>query len=232
MIAPAATHGLRLAGLYGSSEVQALFSHQNDHDGPLAARAQGGGRPVSSLAEVRVRDVHSEKLLPHGVSGALEIRAPSQLHEYLGNALATRDAFTEDGFFRSGDLGHTTPDGRFVFEARMGDALRLGGFLVSPAQIEDVLLEHPSVAACQVVGVGPAADMRAYAFVTCSADSAFNEGAIVGFARQHMARYKVPQRVVCLSAFPTVESANAIKVQKAKLREMAEDIARRTNASG
>jgi fatty-acyl-CoA synthase len=232
MIAPAARHGLRLAGLYGSSEVQALFSHRNNHDGPLAARAQGGGHPVSARAEVRVRDVHTEKLAPHEVSGTLEIRAPSQFREYFNNAEATRDAFTADGFFRTGDLGHTTPDGGFIFEARMGDALRLGGFLVSPAQIEDVLLEHPSIAACQVVGVGPPSDMHAYAFVVNATGAAFSEQTIIDFARSRMARYKVPARIVCLAAFPTVESANATKVQKARLREMAEDIARSRKTSG
>ena len=49
---------------------------------------------------------------------------------------ATRRAFTDDGYYRSGDLGRTQADGRFVFLTRMGDSLRLAGFLVSPAEIE------------------------------------------------------------------------------------------------
>jgi acyl-CoA synthetase (AMP-forming)/AMP-acid ligase II len=52
-------------------------------------------------------------------------------------------AFTDDGFLRTGDLRYATEDGGFVFLARLGDALRLGGFLVSPAEVEEVLQSHP-----------------------------------------------------------------------------------------
>jgi fatty-acyl-CoA synthase len=217
--------GLRVAGVYGSSEVQALFSHHNELDGPLEERALGGGWPVSPLAQARARDVSTGAILPHGEHGALEIRAPSQLLGYFGDAEATREAFTEDGFFRTGDLGYTLADGRFVFLARMGDVLRLSGFLVSPVQIESVLVEHPAVTACQVVGVDGPAGARPYAFVTRAPGAPFDEAALIAFARERMARYKVPERVVCVDAFPTVQSANAIKVQKARLREMAQALA-------
>ncbi|MCC6533817.1 MAG: AMP-binding protein [Burkholderiales bacterium] len=224
VIAPAAAQGLRIAGVYGSSEVQALFAHHDRLEAPLAERAHGGGWPVSPAARVRARDVTSAGLLPHGESGALEIQAPSQFSAYFGNAAASAEAFTDDGFFRTGDLGYTLADGRFIFQARLGDALRLSGFLVSPAQIESVIAEHPSVEACQVVGVETSAGTRPYAFVTRRGGEPFDESAVLAFARARMARYKVPARIVCLEAFPTVQSANAIKVQKARLRDMAESL--------
>jgi fatty-acyl-CoA synthase len=155
----------------------------------------------------------------------LEIRAPSQLAGYFGNAEATCAALTADGFFRTGDLGHTVADGRFIFQARMGDVLRLSGFLVSPVQIEAVLAEHPSVAACQVVGLERGGATQPYAFVTLRTGAHFDEAALSAFARARMARYKVPARIFCIDAFPTVQSANAIKVQKARLREMAQALA-------
>jgi fatty-acyl-CoA synthase len=225
VIAPAAERGLRVAGVYGSSEVQALFSHHDALRAAPSERALGGGWPASPLARVRARDVHSGAVLPHGESGELEICAPSQLVAYFGNAEATRAAMTADGYFRTGDLGHTLADGRFVFHARMGDVLRLSGFLVSPVQIEAVLAEHPSVAACQVVGVHSGDATRPYAFVTTRPGTVFDEAALIAYARGRMARYKVPARVVCVEAFPTVQSANAIKVQKARLREMAQALA-------
>ena len=222
VIEPAAAHGLRVSGLYGSSEVQALFSTQDDLQGTLAERGLGGGLPVSPLAQVRARDVTSGEILPHGEAGALEIKAPSQMLGYFGNAEATREAITDDGFYRTGDLGYTLADGRFIYQARLGDALRLSGFLVSPAQIESVIAEHPSVAACQVVGVENGGETKPYAFVTCTPGEAFQEADVLAFARSRMARYKLPTRIVCLEQFPTVQSANAIKVQKAKLRDMAQ----------
>lgn len=221
IIAPAAARGLRVTGVYGSSEVQALFSHQNEIVSALEERALGGGRPVSADARVRARDVATGAILPHGESGELEIRAPSQLMAYFGNPQATREAHAEDGYFRTGDLGYTLADGRFIYQARMGDALRLSGFLVSPVQIESVIAEHPAVEACQVVGVESGAELRPYAFYTPTPGQNVDEASLIAYARERMARYKVPARIVRVDAFPTVQSANAIKVQKAKLREMA-----------
>jgi len=223
-IGPAQARGLRVVGLYGSSEVHALFSHQNEIDAPLEERALGGGRPVCGEASVRARNVETGQILPHGESGMIEIRSPWMLTEYFGNAEATREAFTEDGYFRTGDLGYTVADGRFVYQARMGDALRLSGFLVSPAQIEAVIADHPGVAECHVVGAETKNGLQPIAFVTVQPGTAFDEAAVLAFARERMARYKVPARVVAVEAFPTTASANATKVQKAKLRDMAQGL--------
>jgi fatty-acyl-CoA synthase len=221
-IGPAQTQGLRVVGVYGSSEVHALFAHQNEIEAPLEDRAAGGGRPASPYAAVRVRNVETGALLPHGESGMLEMRTPWMLSEYFGNAEATREAFTDDGWFRTGDLGYTVADGRFVYQARMGDALRLSGFLVSPAQIESVVAEHPSVTECHVVGVDTPDGLKPCAFVTTRPGKPWDEAAVIAFARERMARYKVPARIVRVDAFPTTASANATKVQKAKLRDMAQ----------
>ena len=135
--------GLKLVGLYGASEIQALFARQNE-DAPVAERMLGGGRPVSPAARVRARDPETGMVLAHGMQGELEFLAPSsRMAGYHGNPGATADAFTADGFYRSGDLGYTPANGRFVYLARLGDALRLGGFLVSPAEIEAVVQEAP-----------------------------------------------------------------------------------------
>lgn len=228
VIGPAARVGLRVSGLYGSSEVQALFSTQDDLVGTLDERGLGGGWPVSPDAQVRARDVNTRAILAHGEPGELEIKAPSRMVGYYANPEATREAITEDGFYRTGDLGYTLADGRFIFQSRLGDALRLSGFLVSPAQIEGVIAEHPSIEACHVVGVDVAGEARPYAFVTCRPNIRFDEAEVLAFARERMARYKLPARIVCLDEFPTVQSANAIKVQKAKLRDMATSLAEGT----
>ena len=81
--------------------------------------------------------------------GELEIRGPSVMAGYLGDEHAD---VTADGFLRTGDLGRATDDG-FAFTARRGDALRLGGFLVSPREIEAFLEEGDDVAEAAVVTV-------------------------------------------------------------------------------
>lgn len=154
--------------------------------------------------------------------GELEFTGPSRMVGYFGDETATRAALTPDGYFRSGDLGYTTADGRFVFLARMGDALRLGGFLVSPAEVEAVLAEHPSVAAAQVVGARTAAGLRPVGFVILAPGAAFDEAALIAHCADRMAKFKVPVRVQPIDAFPVTPGANATKIQKHKLRELAE----------
>jgi fatty-acyl-CoA synthase len=85
-----------------------------------------------------VCDPDTGMALPHGASGELWIDAPSRFVEYLDNPSATARAIDADGMFRTGDLAHLTDLG-FIFEARIGDAMRLGGFLVSPEEIEAVI---------------------------------------------------------------------------------------------
>src|SRR6516225_4397182 len=88
--------------------------------------------------------------LPPGASGELWIHAPSCFTEYLEDSAATERAIDADGMFRTGDLARLAATD-FVYEARIGDAIRLGGFLVSPEEIEAVIQAQPGVAAVQVV---------------------------------------------------------------------------------
>lgn len=218
--ARARQRGLPLRGLYGSSEVQALFSVQPEGLDE-AELIEGGGRPVQPGAQVRVRDVDSGELLPPGRSGALEIRAPGNFMGYLNNPEATAAALTADGFFRTGDLGRLRADGTFVYETRQGDAIRLAGYLVAPAEIEEVLLQAPGVAAAQVVAVEIGGKTRAVAFVIAANGIGPAEAALIGHAAARLAAFKVPARVWPIEEFPVVQSANGTKIQRNRLREMA-----------
>jgi fatty-acyl-CoA synthase len=214
--------GLKLVGLYGMSEVQALFSAWRVDD-EVEARARGGGHPVSPLAGARTRDPETGEVLPAGTAGELELVGPSMMVGYYGNPEATDAAFTEDRYLRTGDLGIANEDGSFVFLSRMGDALRLGGFLVNPLEIESHLLSHPMVADVQVVAAAGREGVRAVAFVVPTGDAGFDEQAVIAHARAGLANYKAPARVFTIDAFPTTPSANGPKIQRNKLRQMAEE---------
>lgn len=221
IVARADARGLRLVGLYGISEIQALFARQSER-APVAERAIAGGRPVSSIAQVRARDPESGRLLPHGEAGELEFVAPSsRMVGYFANAQASADAITDDGFYRSGDLGYTLADGRFVYLSRIGDSMRLGGFLVSPAEIESVVQSATGVIGCQVVGVDIGGVQRPVAFVIQGAGAALQEQALIEYATARLARYKVPARVFVVDDFPVTEGTNATKIQKHRLRDLA-----------
>ncbi len=218
--ARALARGVPLIGLYGMSEVGALMAVQKI-DAPLEDRLAGGGYPVAPEAVVRVRNVETGELCPPGVSGEVEIRCPSLFLRYEGNPEATAAAMTGDGFLRTGDAGRMRADGSFVYEARMGDTLRLAGFLTAPSEIEAHIETHPTVAGCQVVGVATPRGPRAFAFVR-PAEGPYDETALLAWCRETMANYKVPVRAAAIDAFPVTHSPNGTKIQKAELRRMAE----------
>jgi fatty-acyl-CoA synthase len=223
-VAAADAIGLAPHGVYGSSEVQALFAISRG-----ANRLRGGGRPVCAQAEVSVRDPETGEVLPPGRSGELCFRAPSRFVGYLANDAATAKAMTNDGFFRSGDLGHLIDDG-FVYEARLGDTLRLGGFMVNPEEIEGFIVGLPGVAGAQVVAARKGADAVPVAFVTAQTGAALNEGDLIAQCRQQIARFKVPVRIAVVDGFPTTQSANGPKIQRVRLREMADALLQETAA--
>lgn len=221
--------GIPMRGLYGSSEVMALFSLQQP-DIPIAERALGGGYPAAgSLATVRARDPDSGALCAPGVSGELEIHSPTLFKGYFNNPLATKDAFTEDGFFKTGDLGYVRADGSFVYQSRMGDTMRLGGFLVDPTEIEQVLAEQPEIKSAQVVGIEIKGQLRPIAFVIASdtlsdqskCDAIDAKGILARLSKQ-LAAFKVPTHLWFVDAFPATASANGDKFQRIKLRELAQ----------
>ena len=215
----AEARGLPLFGLYGSSEVQALFSIGRLSDG-FAERIEGGGWPMAPDAVVRVRDTETGALAAAGTSGEIEISAPSHFLGYFHNPQATADAITADGFFRTGDIGRLRGDGSFVYETRAGDAMRLGGFLVSPGEIEDELKACAGVADAQVVSVDLKGQARCVAFVIPAAEPTTAE-MLTGHLRDRLAAYKVPARIYFVDAFPVTDSANGVKIQRTKLRAMA-----------
>lgn len=219
LAAEAEARGLPLYGLYGSSEVQALFSIARTSDA-FSDRIEGGGWPMSPDAQVRVRDTETSKLASFGVSGEIEISAPSRFLGYFNDQEATRDAITADGFFRTGDIGRLRGDGSFVYETRAGDAMRLGGFLVAPGEIEDELKSYPGVADAQVVAVDLKGQARCVAFVIPAGAPPAQE-TVIARLRDRLAGYKVPARIYVVDSFPITDSANGVKIQRAKLRAMA-----------
>ena len=187
---------------YGSTEVQALLAHAT---GSAEQRAVAGGTPVSPETEVRV-----------GEDGELEIRGPSVMVGYLGDAEAEREAFTGDGFLRTGDLGRLTDEG-FAYDSRRGDALRLGGYLVNPREIEGFLEAQDGVRQAGVVAAEVDGAQRAVAFVAGDVD----EDAVIDRCRASLAGFKVPRRVIALDELPMTDSANGRKVRRAELRRLA-----------
>ncbi|WP_433503871.1 AMP-binding protein [Pseudonocardia halophobica] len=211
--------GTLTSGVYGSSELFALTSHW-PHDEPEPARWVGGGRVVHPGIEVRVADPVTEEVLAPGHEGELQFRGPNVVDAYLGAEVP--DAFTRDGWFHSGDLGTIVDDGVFAYVCRMGDALRLHGFLVDPAEIEVRLAAHPDVHTAKVVGVPDASGATvAIGFVVPEEGRAPDPAALRTWCAAGLAKFKVPETVHVIEAMPTTSGTNGTKIRAAALREWA-----------
>jgi fatty-acyl-CoA synthase len=214
--------GISCSGTYGSSELYALMS-LHDWSAPTAQRALAGGLPLDPQIEVRVVDPEDGRVLPDGEPGELQVRGPNVLARYLHNPEATSQAFTPDGWFRTGDLATRQGLG-FTYLARMGDSLRLRGYLVNPSEIENALMAHAAVSGAQVVGVKiPGQGDVAVAYVTLQADDP-GEATLQAHCKAQLANYKIPQRVVVVDEFPIVNGPNGGKIQKRVLREWAREL--------
>jgi len=214
--------GFRVSNVYGSSEVLALAAFW-DFERASNLCGTAGGRLVSDAMRVRCVDAAGHPV-ERGQHGELQFAGPILTCGYLANDAATRSAFSEDGWFKSKDLGSVSDAGgrEFHYVSRLDDAIRLKGFLVSPGEIESMLQTHPAVAAAQVVGVPErGGEELAAAFVTLHAGARVDPEHLRDHCRARMASYKVPALLEIVERFPTTLSANGDKVMKNKLRDMA-----------
>ena len=214
--------GLALVGLYGTSELLAFLAIQRP-ELPASQRRRMGGFPVGESTKVRVRDPETGETLPKGEVGELEFKCVSQMEGYYQNPNATARAVTKDGFFKSGDLGKICDDGSFEFLSRMGDVLRLGGFLVNPEEIESFIQKHPKVIGCQVVGINGPKRPTCAAFITTEKGTYVSTQEIREFCQTSLAKYKVPAYVFLISKFPTTTGPNGTKIQRTVLRDLAQE---------
>lgn len=212
----AAERGVPLSGVYGMSEVQALFARRPS-SAPPEQRWVAGGDLVSLDAEYRV------------VDGELQLKGPSLFEGYLADGGAHLDAELaatnfDDGWFCTGDLAEVEGPRSFRFVTRLGDTMRLGGFLVAPVEIETALLERPEVAAAQVVAVDLPNGARPVAFVLLAEGEALDEQGAIVHCQNSLALFKAPVRIVAVDAFPVTDGPNGVKIQRSVLRSQAAEL--------
>jgi malonyl-CoA/methylmalonyl-CoA synthetase len=206
------TFGYTLLERYGMTETGMNCSN------PLRGERRLGSVGLP-LPGVKVRIVHSEtaEILPDGEIGDLQLRGPNVFKGYWRQPEKTAEAFTKDGWFKTGDLGFREPDGYITLCGRSKDLIISGGLNIYPPEVERVLAEHPAVAACAVIGC-PDAEWgeRVTAVVVLNKTESVSSEELIRFCREHLAPYKTPKSIVFHSDLPR----NAMgKVQKAQLRK-------------
>jgi malonyl-CoA/methylmalonyl-CoA synthetase len=135
---------------------------------------------------------------------------------YWRNEAATREAFTTDGFFKTADVGEIGDDGTLAIRGRLKELIISGGFNVYPREVEIVLESHPAVEEVAVAGMPSEAwGEEVTAFVVPSKKQPLVEDELIAFARERLATYKCPRRVVVVDSLPR----NAMgKVERSRLR--------------
>ncbi|MBT6093782.1 MAG: AMP-binding protein [Rhodospirillaceae bacterium] len=219
--ARAEAHGIPMLAPFGMSEVFSVFAIRRHHQ-PMIDRHRAGGTLVNPRARVRARNPETGEILPDFEAGELELYSPHLFREYFGNSTATQAAMTDDGYLKTGDVGYTEPGNAFTYLQRGNDTLRLSGFLVSPAEIETAVMAAPGVADAQVVAVGTAGGNRPVAFVIEQAGAEVDEQVVIAAVGETLPKFKTPVRVISVDAFPVTDGANGTKIQRTKLREMAQ----------
>ena len=201
---------------YGLTETCGIVTVCRPDDPPEVISASSG-RAIPGV-EVRVVDDDGAEVA-RGEPGEIVVRGYNVMRGYFEDPERTAETIDADGWLHTGDIGTMDPDGYVAITDRKKDMFIVGGFNAYPAEIENLLLGHPDLAQVAVVGVP---DERlgevGVAFVVPTAGSTPDPDAVVAWAREHMANYKVPRQVVVLDALPMNASNKVLKFQ---LREQA-----------
>jgi fatty-acyl-CoA synthase len=166
---------------------------------------------------------HAGNELPPETAGEIVVRGPNVFFEYWGNAEATREAL-HDGWYRTGDIGRRDKDGYFWVHDRKKNLIISGGENIYPAEVERVLLEHPDVVECGVIGrPDPKWDEVPVAYVIrrggCSVEARDLKESLKAHVLTQLARFKVPREIVFVDDLPRTALG---KVQHFMLRQMDE----------
>ena len=210
-----ARFGQRILERYGMTET--VMNLTNPYDGERRPGTVGGPFPGQ---EARVVDVRGRAPLPDGEVGEIEVRGPHVCAGYWRSPEASAEVFHPDGWFSTGDLGWRSADGYYTITGRAKELIISGGYNVYPREVEEVLLSHPAVAECAVLGL-PDADLgeRVAAAVVLQpgrAPAPALDAELAAFVGARLAAYKRPRAFVYVNSLPR----NALgKVQKHLLRE-------------
>jgi long-chain acyl-CoA synthetase len=165
------------------------------------ARPTSIGVPLPGV-EVRLVDEDGEDALA-GDAGEVWVRGPNVFHGYWGDEKASKTALTPDGWLRTGDVAVVGDRGDLYLVDRAKDLIIVSGFNVYPAEVEEVLLGHPAVAECAVVGVENATSgesVRAYVVLREGERATADE--LMAYSATRLARYKCPTEISFETSLP------------------------------
>lgn len=199
--------GHRILERYGATETMILCANPIDGD----RRPGSVGQPMPDV-RLRIAD-DADRALPVGQIGMIEVRGPGLFSGYWNLPEQTRREFTEDGYFRTGDVGRLSADGYLTLTGRSKDLIISGGYNVYPAEVEAAIDEMPCVRESAIVGA-PHADFgeAVFAFVVpVDPSTAISEPDIITWCKRKLANYKVPKHVRIIDDLPRNTMGKVLK---------------------
>ncbi len=206
------TYGGTIYEGYGLTETSPFASYNHD----WRHRPGSVGAPLE-MVEMKVFDPE-EREVPVGTWGEIVIKGPNVMLGYWNRPDESATTLRH-GWFHTGDIGYMDADGYFYLVDRVKDMINSAGFKIWPREVEEVLYRYPGVRECAVVGIPD--DYKGEvtrAYITPTAPGAVDPEAVIAYAREHLATYKIPESVVIVEELP--KSATG-KILKRVLREQA-----------
>ncbi|WP_107419964.1 acyl-CoA synthetase, partial [Streptomyces carpinensis] len=211
----AARHGVFLQQAWGLTETAPFATYL-----PPALtleKAGSAGVPMPYTEVCLCAPGSGVKIDEPEVRGEICVRGPNVTPGYWNNPAATREAFDDAGWFHTGDIGYRDKDGFYYVVDRLKEMIISGGENVYPAEVERVLAELPGVTEVAVVGVpDPKWGETVLAVLTCRQGAELTLEQVRDFAGRHLARYKLPTKVLIIDELPRNASG---KLAKAQLRD-------------
>ena len=209
--------GHRILERYGMTETN--MSTSNPYEGER--RAGTVGFPLPGI-ELKITDSTKGKTLAQGNIGEIEVRGPNVFKGYWNMPEKTAEELRSDGFFMTGDLGMVDADGYVHIVGRNKDLIISGGFNIYPKEIETVLDAQEGVLESAVIGVPhPDFGETVLALFVPSSEHTPDLDAIQSHISEHLARFKLPKKLIILSHLPRNTMG---KVQKNTLRDQFRDV--------
>lgn len=215
LLQPVFDLGVPMFNVYGQTETCGIVTATDAGASPKIM-AETFGRPLPG-AEMRIADMEGNSV-PLGQSGEIQVRGPYCMSGYFNRPEATHEAFTADGYLRTGDLGVEHPDGNFSFVGRLKEMYKSGGYNIYPVEIELALCEHPAIGMAAVLPVPhPVFQEVGHAFI--EAPAGIEEGELKDFLKARLANYKIPKSFSFEAELPKLPN---MKIDKQALKRRLE----------
>ncbi|MFJ9314872.1 long-chain-fatty-acid--CoA ligase [Pimelobacter simplex] len=203
--------------VYGLTEVAGVATHLMPEDHRTAEadghpeRLVSAGKPVPGC-EVRIIDPATLSDVATGEHGEIWLKTPQLMKGFLNKPEATAEVITDDGWFRTGDMGHVDDDGFVFVSDRLKDMIITGGENVYSPEVERVLSEHPAVLEVAVIGVP---DERwgesVKGVVALKEGSDASEVELIEWTRERLAHFKAPKSIDIIPALPRNPTGKILK---------------------